>query len=297
MPKGQGGTGKDIANVMGVASGPASVIPGIGPILGAGLGLGSQVLSWILGQDKFDWNEWKNKQKSGINANYDTSLTRATGQAQRTMNATIGETTNAQGMASGVAGMSGTGRINAQTYSNIAQNRDQAVTGITNALEQNRASMLSAVEREAAQGSQEEDFNAPNAMTYIDNFTKSLQTPMMQEGIGGIIGGLGKGANWFGNLFKSGAQNTNSPNTTTSPVLNTNKGINDFSATIPNEYNLSSDPWRFKQETFQGFDATGKSAWNQGNNIMNQYGNVNLSNLNSNPLNIPSYSLYKKKRR
>jgi len=194
MPKGQN-TASSITTGMGVASGIASTIPGIGPAIGAGLGLGSQFISWILGSDKYDWKAWEKNQLAGIDREYNTSLNNATSTARKTANATIGEATNKQAMAGGVSGISNPGRLNAQTYANIAQNRDDAITSITNALEQNRSAMKSAVIRESAQGQMQEDFNAPTALTYIDNFVKSLQSPVMQEGIGAIIGGVGKGIN------------------------------------------------------------------------------------------------------
>lgn len=199
---------------MGLASQAASSIPGIGSVLGAGIGLGSQVLSWILGSDKTDWDAWKRKQQAGINAQYNESEVKALNQAQKTANATIGETTNAQALASSVSGMSSPGRINAQVYSNIAQNRDRAQTSIVNGLEQNRAAMLSAVERSAAENEARENANAPTAIDYIGNLVNTLQSPVMQEGIGAIIGGIGKGGSFIGNLFKNKKGSI--------PIVNTN---------------------------------------------------------------------------
>lgn len=216
MGNGQGAT-STVNTTLGVASASTSLIPGIGPIAGMAIGMLPQVASWIFGKDKFDWNDWKAKQAQGINTIFDKSIANATGQANKSFNATIGQTTNAQGMASGVAGMSGAGRINAQTYANVAENRDNAVTGITNGLEQNRASMLSAVEREAAQGSMQEDFNAPTGIDYLKSIVEQFQTSVMQEGVGALIGGIGKAGNWMGNLFRSGAINSTPKNVAQMP--------------------------------------------------------------------------------
>lgn len=199
MPKPMGDD--QSGGVLGLAGNIASMIPGMGAVTGL-LGIGGNVLSWIFGSDKFDWEGWKKRQISEIDREYDTSQSNAVRTANKTANATIGEATNKQGMAGGVAGINNVGRLNAQTYANIAQNRDDAVTSITNALEQNRAAMKSAVIRQAAEGDMQEDFNAPTSLDYINNLLGTLSTPVGQEGVGAIIGGLGKTGSVIGNLFK-----------------------------------------------------------------------------------------------
>lgn len=190
-----------ITPAIGLAGNVASMIPGMGAISGI-LGLGGNVLSWILGTDEFDWEGWKKNQLAGIDREYDTSLSNATSVAHKTANATIGEATNKQAMAGGVAGINNPGRLNAQTYANVAQNRDDAITSITNGLEQNRAAMKSAVIREASQGQMQEQFNQPTTIDYMNNLLGTLQTPVGQEGVGAIVSGIGKGADWLGNLFR-----------------------------------------------------------------------------------------------
>jgi len=199
MPKQVGS--EQSGGVLGLAGNIASMIPGMGAATGL-LGIGGNVLSWILGSDKYDWEKWKKEQMGEIDANYNKSLGNATQTAIKTANSTIGEATTKQGMAGGVSGINGVGRLAASTYADVAGNRDSAVTGITNALEQNRAAMKSAVTREAASGSMQEDFNAPTTLDYINNLLGTLSTPVGQEGVGAIIGGLGKTGNVIGNLFK-----------------------------------------------------------------------------------------------
>ena len=207
--KGQGATGTN--NVIGAASAVASMIPGVGPIAGLALGLLPQVASWIFGSDNIDYEALKKRDLAQNQAVFDSGLRKGTEQANKSFNATIGQTTNAQGMASGVAGMSGQGRINAQTYANVAENRDNAVTGLTNGLTQNLNAANMATIRDYSQLGAQQEQNAPTALTYLENFTNSMKTPVMQEGVGALIGGIGKGAGWLGNLFKSGAQNTTNP--------------------------------------------------------------------------------------
>lgn len=221
-------------------AGGLSFIPGFGQIASAGIGLGSQIASWIMGNKKFDWGAWKDEQLRGIDNQYNQSLSNAVGQANKSFNATMGQTTNAQGLAGGISGVNAPGRVNAQTYANVAQNRDNAVTGITNGLEQNRAAMKASVVKEAAQGSQQEDFNAPTALDYLSNLTKIL-TPQNLDNLamlgGGVLGGIGS-------LFTGGNGNTpNKPvqgvtlntigNNTVSPLANNpsmslNTGYNSF---------------------------------------------------------------------
>lgn len=183
----------NIQTGMGVASPFINAIPGAGQAISAGLSLGSQVLSWILGSKKTDWNKWRQEQQAGINAQYNTSLSNAKESATHIADATIAQAANQQGLAGAVSGVTSPGRLNASVYSQVAQQRDKGIMNITNALEQNRAAMLSSIEREAAQREAQENANAPTTLDYVNNFIGTLQVPAVQEGIGMMAGGIGKG--------------------------------------------------------------------------------------------------------
>lgn len=196
------------ADNLGLGSEIAAGLSFLSPVMGA-VGIGSNILSWILGNDKYDWNKWAEEQKAKVSTDYDSSLKKMEQRTANLADATIGQATNTQGMAGGVAGISsaGTGRLQAQTYANIAGQRDQAIASITNAMENQKANALAAVDKAAYQGSMAEDFNSPNAVTYANNFIKSLQAAPAQDFLGTLFGGGYMGIKSF---FQGGSNNKTS---------------------------------------------------------------------------------------
>jgi len=277
------------ANSMGLGSTLAGGLSFLSPILGAA-GMAGNVLSWILGDDKFDWNKWRDEQADKVSSRYNEGKQEMEKKAYNLADATIGQATNAQGMAGSTAGINsaGTGRLNAQVYSNIAQGRDQTIASATNAMENQKANALAAIDRAAAQGDMAEAFNAPNAITYADNFVKTLQTGPAQDFLGTLFGGgyMGLKSLFSGNNTNNSNLKGN-PNTVTGnskpilPSVDNRQGvIGSGNVTTPD------NSWISKAAGIYGSNALPLQDMLLGENnpLANYFGMLSQNSLNPNKL-------------